>query len=121
MTYTTAHGNAGSLTHGAKPGIEPTSSWILVGFVSPEPGQEPNILLFCLFVCLVFCPFRAAPIAYGVSQARGQIGAVASGLGQRHSNMGSEPRLRPTPQLMATPDPQPTEQGQGSNPKLSGT
>ena len=31
---------------------------------------------------------------------------------------GSEPRLRPTPQLMATPDPQPTEQGQGSNPHL---
>ena len=33
-TYTTTHGNTGSLTHGAWPGIEPTSSWIPVGFVS---------------------------------------------------------------------------------------
>ena len=31
-TYTTAHGNARSLTHWARPGIEPTSSWLLVGF-----------------------------------------------------------------------------------------
>ena len=30
-TYTTAHGNGGSLTCWARPGIEPTSSWILVG------------------------------------------------------------------------------------------
>ena len=40
MTYTTAHGNAGSLTHSAKPEIEPASSWILVGFVSAVPQQE---------------------------------------------------------------------------------
>ena len=35
---------------------------------------------------------RAAPTAYGGSQARGPIGAEAAGL-QRHSNTGSEPRL----------------------------
>ena len=54
---------------------------------------------------LVFCPFRAAPSAYGGSQARGLIGATAAGLYHSHSNTGSEPCLRPTPQLMATPDP----------------
>jgi len=27
-TYTTAHRNARSLTHGARPGMEPKSSWI---------------------------------------------------------------------------------------------
>ena len=32
--YTTAHGNTGSLTHGARPGIEPMPSWILVGLVN---------------------------------------------------------------------------------------
>ena len=32
--YTIAHSNAGSLTHRARPGIEPTSSWMLVGFVN---------------------------------------------------------------------------------------
>ena len=48
---------------------------------------------------------RAAPAAYGVSQARGLIGAVAASLRQSHSNTGSEPHLQPTPQLTATLDP----------------
>ena len=47
---------------------------------------------------------RAAPTAYGGSQATGLIGAVPAGVCQSHSNMGSEPRLQPTPQLTATPD-----------------
>jgi len=34
VTYTTAHGNAGSLTHWARPGIELATSWVLVGFVN---------------------------------------------------------------------------------------
>ena len=37
VTYTTAHGNAGSLTQSARPGIKSVSSWILVRFVSTEP------------------------------------------------------------------------------------
>ena len=36
-THTTAQSNAGSLTHGARPGMEPGSSWILVGLVTTEP------------------------------------------------------------------------------------
>ena len=52
---------------------------------------------FC-FVCLfVFCLFafsRAASAAYGSSQARGRIGAVATRLRQSHSNAGSKPRLQ---------------------------
>ena len=47
---------------------------------------------------------RAAQVAYGGSQARGQIRAVAASLHHSHSNAGSEPCLRPTPQLMAMPD-----------------
>ena len=66
------------------------------------------------FLCfLFFWPFRAAPSAYGGSQARNLMGAA--GLHQSHSNAGSEPHLPPTPQLRATPDPKPTEQDQGSN------
>ena len=58
------------------------------------------------FFFFVFLPFsRAAPAAYGGSQARGLIGAVAASLHQSHSNAGSEPCLRPTPLLTATPDP----------------
>ena len=33
-TYTTAHGNARTLTHRLRSGIEPTFSWIVVGFVN---------------------------------------------------------------------------------------
>ena len=34
VTYTTAHGNTRSLTHWARTGIEPATSWILVSFVN---------------------------------------------------------------------------------------
>jgi len=61
------------------------------------------IFLFYLFF-LSFCHFLATPAAYRGSQARGRIGAIAMGLRQSHSNAGSEPRLRPTPQLTATLD-----------------
>ena len=57
-----------------------------------------------IFICL-FAISWAAPAAYGGSQARGLIGAVATNLRQSHSNAGFEPRLQPTPQLTATPDP----------------
>ena len=57
------------------------------------------------FFFLSFCLFRAAPMAYGSSQARGLIRATAAGLRQNHSNARSEPRLRPTPGLTAMLDP----------------
>ncbi|MCA0768131.1 hypothetical protein KQW08_24770, partial [Vibrio vulnificus] len=65
------------------------------------------IYFFLSFFVVVVCFFAiswAAPMAYGGSQARGQIGAVATGLHQSHSKAGSEQSLRPTPQLTATPD-----------------
>ena len=52
-----------------------------------------------LFVCLVFCLFRDAHMACGGSQARDLIRSTAAGLRQSHSNAGSEPHLRSTPQL----------------------
>ena len=59
--------------------------------------------MFCFFfVSFVFS--RAAPAAFGGSQARGLIGAVDAGLRQGHSNVGYELCLQPTPQLMAMPD-----------------
>ena len=63
----------------------------------------PHWFLFFSFFFFVF--FWATSAAYGGSQARGRIGAVATGLRQSHSNSGSKPRLQPTPQLTATPDP----------------
>ena len=40
MTSTTAHCSTRSLTCWTRPGVEPTSSWILVGFLSSEPQGE---------------------------------------------------------------------------------
>ena len=51
-----------------------------------------------LFIFFVFFAISwAASAAYGGSQARGRIGAVAAGRWQSHSNTGSEPCLQPTP------------------------
>ena len=44
-TYTTAHGNAGSLTPWARPGIEPTSSWFLVRFVNHWTMKGTSVFL----------------------------------------------------------------------------
>ena len=49
--------------------------------------------------------FRAVPVAYGGSQARGQIGAVATSLCHSHSTTGSKVHLWPTPELTAVPGP----------------
>ena len=47
-TYTTAHGHARSLSHRARLGIKPTTSWFLVGFVSPVIWQEQQDLAVLL-------------------------------------------------------------------------
>ena len=65
--------------------------WVFVGF-------------FCLFLI-----FRATTEAYGGSQAKDHIGAIAAGLHHSHSNSGSKLLLQPIPQLMTTPDPRPTD------------
>ena len=97
------------------------SLWLRMNFriaVCGSPGNPVVIVIGLLFIVLflfLFLLFRAAPSAYGGSQARGQIGAAAASLHHSHSHAGSEPHLRPTPQLMATPGLRPTQQGQGSN------
>ena len=50
-TYTTAYGNAESLTHWVGPGIEPASSWILVKFLThraPMGTPEDTFTAACL-------------------------------------------------------------------------
>ena len=63
------------------------------------------LLVAFFFFFLVFLSFLGAPPACGGSQARGLIGAIASGLhhSHSHSNARSKPRLQPTPQLTAMP------------------
>jgi len=45
-TYTTAHRNARSLTYGARPGVEPSSSWILAGFFLLRHNEKPLMAFF---------------------------------------------------------------------------
>jgi len=85
-------------------GEEGLSYVLLLSITSMLPECQ-NILLFLFFIFLLFVLFRAAPAAYGGSQARGLIGATAASLRHSHSNTRSKPRLRPTPQLTARPDP----------------
>ena len=65
--------------------------------------SHSDYVLFAFVVFLSF--FRAALTAYGGSQARGPIRAMAAGLGHCHSHVESEPQLRPTLQLRAMLDP----------------
>ena len=54
VTYTTAHSMAESSTSWVRPGIKPTSSWMLVRFISAEPWWELlyfhlNFLIYCFY------------------------------------------------------------------------
>ena len=68
-----------------------------------KTGVRSALPFIYLFSLLAFS--AAASTAYGGSQARGLIGAVAIRLRQSHSNTGSKPPLQPTPKLTATLDP----------------
>ena len=114
-TYTAAHSHTGSfnpLSEARDPTcilIDP--SW----FFTAEPWWEllwfyffPHFLLFfkkdLLPSFLPFLLFRAAPAAYGSSQARGWIRAAAASLHHSHSDARAQLSRWPTPQLRATPD-----------------
>ena len=63
------------------------------------------IFIYSFIYLFIYWLFRATATAYGGSQARGQVGAVAAGLHHSHSHTGSKLCLPSTPQLTATPDP----------------
>ena len=73
--------------------------------IVPLLSRHYWVFLFFEFIYLFLFFFRAEPLAYGVSQARGQIRAVATGLCHSHSNMGFKLHLRATLELTATPEP----------------
>ena len=53
--YTTAYGNALSLTHWVRPGIKPSSSQRQHCVLNPmSPTRTPGQKFVCLFVCFVF-------------------------------------------------------------------
>ena len=66
-----------------------------VGAAEKEKKKKEPIYFFIFYFFCIFAISWAAPAAYGGSQARGPLGAVAAGLhhSHRHSNARSEPRL----------------------------
>ena len=58
-----------------------------------QPRLGFFLVLGFLGFFFVFCLFRAIPVAYGGSQARGKIRATTASLHQSHSNAGSKLRL----------------------------
>ena len=81
-----------SLVSGQKQGFprlpcQKAASQVCFTVLLPFRSDLPS----CLF--LRVSVFRAAPTAYGGSQARGRIGAVAAGLHHSHSHAESEPCL----------------------------
>ena len=88
-----------------------------------EGMEETKSAMIRIFLFFFFFP-RAIPESYrrGQIQARGRIRAAAASLRYSHSQARFELCLclRPTSQLMATLDPQPTERGQGWNPHPHG-
>ena len=65
----------------------------------PQFNEQVFIVIVSFFFFFLFL-FTAAPEICGNSQARGQIGAIATGLHHSRSNTGPEPHLRPTPELI---------------------
>ena len=53
-------------------------------------------IFFLVLFFFFFLLFRVVPMTYRDSQARGQIGAVAAGLGHSQSNSGSKPGIKPS-------------------------
>ena len=91
-------------------------------YTHPPCSAESSFYYFILFYFIYFILllFTATPMAHDGSQARSLIKAIAACLHHSHSNAGSEPRLQPPPQLTAMLYPQPSKQGQGSNPRPLG-
>ena len=76
-----------------------------VTWATSMPDPQPTALQGNSFFIFIFNFCRATSMAYGNSQARGQIRAAAASLHHSHSNAESEPHLRPKPRLTAMPDP----------------
>ena len=81
--------------------------------------QDPFIVCLSFFFCFVLFCFVSVFCFLGPHQWPVEVprlGLESELQLPAYSNLGSELCLQLTPQLMAMPDPQPTERGQGLNP-----
>ena len=87
----------GSLTHWARPGIEPSTSWFLVRFVSAAPRRKPPHFMF--FISLILLTLKLFQVGDEMSFVRTVLGTDAllmqsSVNGSRaHGDMGNNDHL----------------------------
>ena len=89
-----------------RPGVE--SELQRLAYTTAHSNEQCQILFLSFFLSFFFCLFRAAPKAYIEVPRLGvqpELKLEAASLHHSHSNSGSELRLQPILQLMATPDP----------------
>ena len=91
VTYSTAHSNAGSFTHWARPGIEAASSWILVGFVSAVPQQELPIMDNNDDVQSWWVPFQVTPFPLSLGSNARYLMQEESSVIEWHDVLDSTP------------------------------
>ena len=95
--------------------------WFLPESVITLWWQKGDFFFFLFSLSLFFFAFWGPHLQHMEIPTLGsQIRTTAASLHHSHSNLGSEPHLWPTPQLMAMPDPWTTEWDQGSNSHLHG-
>ena len=80
---------------------------------NPENNLKTQCRLKRIFLSFFFFFFQGHTHSSESSQARARIGATATGLHHSHNNTDPSHFCNLHPQLMATPDPQPTEWGSG--------
>ena len=68
LELTTAHHNTRSFTHWARPGIEPVTSWFLVGFVSTAPQRELFLQHEFIVLQRLRSPFVFTAIVFVISK-----------------------------------------------------
>ena len=67
---------------------------LYLDLITTKLREHSHYFLFLLFFKFFFFGlFRATHVAYGSSQAKGRIGAVAAGLRRSHNNARSKPHL----------------------------
>ena len=78
--------------------LKKTEEFLFLELTLTRLTQCQTLIAFLfLFVFPFFGLLRAETVAYGGSQAKGRMGAVAASRHHSHSNTRSEPNLQPTP------------------------
>ena len=81
----------------------PSSAFVICRFFNNRHYGGCEVVPYFFFFLSFFFFLRAVPTAYGSSQVRGWIGAVASGLPHSHSEARSKPHRDLTPLFPVDP------------------